>query len=114
MLPNLMPRKSLLPNGGLVSFRSELVMEKQYLLADLTMNWPCKHLLLNLKEKSFLEEAEHGKEKTIDDLITIGTQKTQTFFACARTWHLSEMLKTDVLDGQRKIFLVNQYLIKSK
>lgn len=88
-------------------------MGKQYLLEDLNMNWPCKHLL-NLKQKSFLEEAEHGKEKRIDYLIIIGTQMMQTFFACARTWHLSEMLKTDVLDGQMKSFLVNHDLVKSK
>lgn len=109
-----MPQKSSLPNSGVVSFRNESVMETQYLLEDLTINWPCKHLLLNLKEKSFLEGAEHGKEKTTDDLTTIATQMMQTFFAHARMSHLNEMLKTDVLDGQRKSFPVNHYLVKSK
>lgn len=88
--------------------------KKKNLLEDLTMNWPCKHLLLSLEEKSFLREAEHGKENTTGDLIAIGTQMTQTFFACARTWCLSEMLKTHVLDGQRKSFLMSHCLVKPK
>lgn len=58
-----MPKELLLPNAGLVSFRNEFLMENQCLLEDLTINWPCKNLLLNLKEQSFLEEAEHGREK---------------------------------------------------
>lgn len=51
MLLNSMPKISLLPNGGLVSFRNELVVVKQYILEDLTMNWPCKHLLLKSERK---------------------------------------------------------------
>lgn len=79
-------------------------MQNQYLLGDLTLNWPCRQLLFSLEEKSFPREAQHGKESTTGDLTATGTQMTQTFFAWAHTWCL-RCGKHQCLTGKGRVSL---------